>query len=47
VLDSIAYFVDAIAHDGPVLATGEDGVAATRIICAILESAATGQPISL
>jgi predicted dehydrogenase len=45
VLDSIAYFVDAIVHDAPVLATGEDGVATTRIICAILESAAQGQPV--
>jgi predicted dehydrogenase len=47
VLDSIAYFVDAIVRDAPVLASGEDGVAATRIICAILESAETGQPVSL
>jgi predicted dehydrogenase len=47
VLDSIAYFVDAIVRDAPVLATGEDGVATTRIICAILESVESGQPVSL
>jgi hypothetical protein len=47
VLDSIAYFVGAIVRDAPVLATGEDGIAATRIICAILESAEAGQPVSL
>ncbi len=47
VLDSIAYFVDAVARGAPVLATGEDGVAATRAICAIIESAATGAPVSL
>jgi predicted dehydrogenase len=47
VLDNIAYFVDAVTLGTPVLATGEDGVAATRIICAILESAETGVPVSL
>jgi predicted dehydrogenase len=47
VLDSIAYFVDAIAEGTPVLATGEDGVATTRIICAILDSVASGQPVTL
>lgn len=47
VLDSIAYFIDAVTLDAPVLATGEDGIATTRIICAILESVATGQPVSL
>ena len=47
VLDSIAYFVDAVTADAPVLATGEDGIATTRIIAAILESAAKGQPVSL
>lgn len=47
VLDSIAYFVDAITQGAPVLATAEDGVATTRIICAILDSAARGQPVTL
>ena len=47
VLDAIAYFVDAITQDGAVLASGEDGVEATRIICAILESAESGAPVYL
>lgn len=47
VLDSIAYFIDAVTLDTPVLATAEDGIATTRIICAILESVAHGQPVSL
>lgn len=47
VLDSIGYFVDAITLGTPVLATGEEGVAVTRIICAILESAEKGLPIVL
>jgi predicted dehydrogenase len=45
VLDSIAYFVDAVVKSTPVLATGEDGIATTRIICAIIESAQKGMPV--
>lgn len=47
VLDSIAYFVDAITRGDPVLATGEDGVINTRVICAVLESAQSGSPVFL
>ncbi len=47
VLDSIAHFIDAVTMDAPVLATGEDGLATTRIICAILESVRTGSPVLL
>jgi predicted dehydrogenase len=47
VLDSIAYFVDAVTQGAPALATGEDGIATTRAICAIIESAKTGMPIDL
>lgn len=47
VLDSIAYFVDAVTRGAPVIATGEDGVAVTRILCAIEESAAAGRPVDL
>lgn len=47
VLDSIAYFVDAVTTGAPVLATGEDGVAVTRLLCAIEESAASGLPVEL
>lgn len=47
VLDSIAYFVDAVTLGRPVLATGADGIAATRAICAIIESEKTGLPVSM
>jgi len=47
VLDSIAYFVDAVVRDAPVLATAADGEAVTRIICAIQESAAVGMPVAM
>lgn len=47
VLDSIAYFVDMLTQDAPALATGEDGLAVTRILCAILESAESGAPVYL
>lgn len=47
VLDSIAYFVDAVTRGAPVLATGEDGLATTRVICAILDSVARGAPVTL
>jgi predicted dehydrogenase len=47
VLDSIAHFVDAVIDDAPVLATGADGIANTRAICAIIKSARTGQPVML
>ncbi len=46
-LESIARFVDAVVHGKPVLATGADGVAATRVLCAMIESAETGQPVTL
>ncbi len=47
VLDSIAYFVDAVTLGTPVLATGADGIATTRAICAIIESAKAGMPVDL
>jgi predicted dehydrogenase len=47
VLDSIAYFVDAVTLGKPVLASGADGIAVTRAICAIIDSAAQGVPIQL
>jgi predicted dehydrogenase len=47
VLEAISRFVDAVLHDRPVLATGEDGVEATRIVDAIKRSAETGQPVDL
>jgi predicted dehydrogenase len=47
VLEAIARFVDAVLYDQPVLATGEDGVEATRIVDAIKRSAETGQPVDV
>jgi len=47
VQEAIAQFVDAILYDQPVLATGEDGLAAVRVASAIERSAETGQPVDL
>lgn len=47
VLEAIARFADAVLDDRPVLATGEDGVAATRIVAAIQRSAESGQPVDV
>ena len=47
VLEAIARFVDAVVDDRPVLATGEEAALVTRVLCAIEESAATGQPVDL
>lgn len=47
VAESIARFADAVLHDRPVLATGEDGVEATRIVDAIQRSAEMGQPVDV
>jgi predicted dehydrogenase len=47
VLEAIARFVDAVLYDRPVLATGEDGLEATRIVAAIQRSAETGQPVEV
>jgi predicted dehydrogenase len=47
VSEAIARFADAVLYDLPVLATGEDGVAATRIVDAIKRSAEIGQPVDV
>jgi predicted dehydrogenase len=47
VTEAIAQFADAVLYDRPVLATGEDGVEATRIVDAIRRSAETGQPVDV
>ena len=47
VLEAIARFVDAVVDDKPVLATGAEAALVTRVLCAIEESACTGQPIDL
>ena len=45
--ESIARFADTVLHDTPVLASGADGLAATKVLSAIIESADTGQPVDL
>lgn len=47
VSEAIAQFADAVLHDRPVLATGQDGVEATRIVDAIQRSAESGMPVDL
>ena len=47
VLEAIARFVDAVVDDAPVLATGAEAAMVTRTLCAIEESAHSGQPIEL
>jgi predicted dehydrogenase len=47
VLDSINRFVDAVAGRAPVLATGEDGLQVTEVLCGILESIETGAPVDI
>jgi predicted dehydrogenase len=47
VMDAIAQFVDAVTGDGPVLATGEEGLQVTAVLCAILESIETGVPVDV
>lgn len=46
-LQSILYFVDCLLKDEQPFITLEDGLANTRILCAVAESASTGQPIRL
>lgn len=47
VLESIARFVDAVLDDAPVLADAGDGLAVTRTLAAIEESARTGRPVDV
>lgn len=47
VLDSIVHFIDTVTTGAPPIATGADGIAVTRILCAIEASAASGQPVEL
>ena len=46
-VESIKHFADCIVGGQSPLVTGEDGLAVTRIICAALESAESGQPVTL
>ena len=42
VLDAVAHFVDAVTLGREVLATGQDGLANTRLITALLDAANRG-----
>lgn len=45
VLDAIAQFVDAAHGRGEVLATGQEGLQVTAVLCAILDSIESGEPV--
>jgi predicted dehydrogenase len=47
VLESIARFVDSVLRDAPLLADARDGLANTKILAAIEESAASGRSVDI
>ena len=47
VLDAVVHFIEAVTEGKPVLATGEEGVANTRLITAMIEAANTGRAIPI
>ncbi|MCQ1570255.1 Gfo/Idh/MocA family oxidoreductase [Neorhizobium galegae] len=47
VLEAIAQFVDAVLDKAPLLADAKDGLAVTRVLAAIEQSAAQGTPVTL
>lgn len=47
IMDAISEFVDAVAGRRPVLATGEEGVQVTAVLCAVLESIERGRPVEV
>lgn len=47
VMDAIAQFVEAATEGGPVLATGEEGLQVTAVLCAIIESIESGAPVDV
>jgi predicted dehydrogenase len=46
-VESVRHFVDCVLHDRPPAVTGDDGLAVTRIVAAIHESARSRQPVVL
>ncbi len=46
-IESIRYFVDCIVGDREPLCGGQDGLAVTKVICGMIESADTGQPVEI
>lgn len=47
IMDAITEFVDAVVGRRPVLATGEEGVQVTAVLCAVLESIESGHPVDV
>ena len=47
ILDAVAHFVDAVTLGRPVLATGREGLANTRVIAAMIEVANSGVAVAL
>jgi predicted dehydrogenase len=47
VLDAVVHFVAAVTEGRPVLATGEEGLANTKIIAAMIEAANAGKAVPL
>jgi len=46
-VESIRHFIECVIHDREPIVTGEDGLAATKVLCAIQESAQQGAPVLL
>lgn len=46
-VESIRHFVDCVLTDAELIATGEDGLAATKAVLALTESARTKKPVLL
>lgn len=47
IYEAVKHFVNCVLEDRPTVVTAQDGVAVTRIVCAIVESAEKGQPVEL
>jgi len=45
--ESIRHFIDCVVNDKQPMVTGQDGLAATKVICAMLESASNGKSVEL
>jgi predicted dehydrogenase len=46
-IESIRHFVDVLSGEAELLVSGQDGVEATRVVCAIEESVRVGSPVEL
>ena len=47
VVESIKHFIDCVGNDKTPYATGEDGLAVTRILCALLDSMEARVPVEV